>query len=197
MSSSADPDVVVVASTPPPPLPDTASDAAIAAALAEESRCGAAAVKAADDDDDPTRDDAALAWALQEAETASSTAPSRVDAASLTRAASEGPPPPWRAVLERVAAARVADAPVRPHVPRLSSFFSGDAAVEHARLSATLAAYGLAEWRVCGDGACQYRSLSHQLYGREDYHPVSARTRGDAGGGGRATFCSRVLRSFF
>ena len=80
---------------------------------------------------------------------------------SLLRAASDGPPPPWRAVLERVTSARVAAAAPAPrrHVPRVASWFGGDAAAEHDRLAATLAAYGLAEKRVTGDGACQFRAL--------------------------------------
>ena len=178
-------EIVLVEPLPPPqrrPLVDTASDAAIAAALASESVAPAHTTTAHHDADDPTRDDEALAWALHEAEaeasrtsvSAAATSTPSLNADTLARAASGdvGPPAPWRAVLERVAAARVAAAPARAHVPRVASWFGGDAAADYARLTATLAAYGLAEWRVVGDGNCQFRALSHQLYGAENYHPA-------------------------
>ena len=190
-SSDDAPEVVHVVLAEPPPPParrpsvDTASDAAIAAALAADAGQSVAAAHtstAHNDNDDPTRDDEALAWALHEAEaeasrssvSAATTSTPALNADTLARAASgdAGPPAPWRAVLERVAAARVAAAPARAHVPRVASWFGGDAAADHARLTATLAAYGLAEWRVVGDGNCQFRALSHQLYGAESYHPA-------------------------
>jgi hypothetical protein len=147
---------------------DTSNDAAIAAALAEnEAAASAAAARASarpPADDDPTRGDAALAWALQESEKRGR-APAWGDGAWPGAAAA---PAPWRAVLERVAASRLAAAPRRTHEPRAARPWAGDASADQARLRATLAAYGLRERKVRGDGACQFRALAHQLVGDED-----------------------------
>ena len=93
----------------------------------------------------------------------------------------------WRALLERAASERVAGERFAPLVPRpllagaaappwpWSGFGSGGIGggienKERARLAATLARYGLVERPVKGDGACQFRALSDQLYGDEAYH---------------------------
>ena len=41
---------------------------------------------------------------------------------------------------------------------------------DHARLQALLQQHGLDEATVAGDGACQFRALSDQLYRSERYH---------------------------
>ena len=41
---------------------------------------------------------------------------------------------------------------------------------DHARLQALLSQHGLEEATVAGDGACQFRALSDQLYRSEKYH---------------------------
>ena len=113
----------------------------------------------------------------------SSSPPSPASAAAL---AASAPLADWRALLERAASERVAGERFAPLVPRpllsaaapwpwsgIGSGFGGAGGGENrerARLAATLARLGLVERPVGGDGACQFRALSDQLYGSEDYH---------------------------
>ncbi|XP_074580077.1 OVARIAN TUMOR DOMAIN-containing deubiquitinating enzyme 12-like isoform X2 [Curcuma longa] len=59
-----------------------------------------------------------------------------------------------------------------PHVPRVNTFFPSfsDASLDHQRLLHRLNTYGLYEVRVSGDGNCQFRALSDQLYWSSEYH---------------------------
>ncbi|KAJ0704449.1 putative ubiquitinyl hydrolase 1 [Helianthus annuus] len=61
--------------------------------------------------------------------------------------------------------------PVR-HVPRINSFIPNisDASLDHQRLSQRLHTYGLFEVKVSGDGNCQFRAISDQLYRSPEYH---------------------------
>ncbi|GJS19980.1 OTU domain-containing protein [Tanacetum coccineum] len=58
------------------------------------------------------------------------------------------------------------------HVPRINSFIPNisDASMDHQRLSQRLHVYGLYEVRVSGDGNCQFRAISDQLYRSPEYH---------------------------
>ncbi|XP_074275120.1 OVARIAN TUMOR DOMAIN-containing deubiquitinating enzyme 12-like [Silene latifolia] len=62
-------------------------------------------------------------------------------------------------------------APV-PVVPRVNSFFPtfNDASSDHQRLFQRLQAYGLFEVRVAGDGNCQFRALSDQMFKSPQHH---------------------------
>ncbi|OMO99259.1 Ovarian tumor, otubain [Corchorus olitorius] len=62
-------------------------------------------------------------------------------------------------------------APV-PHVPRINSFIPNisDASLDHQRLLQRLQIYGLFEVKVSGDGNCQFRALSDQMYRSPEYH---------------------------
>ncbi|GFY85160.1 cysteine proteinases superfamily protein [Actinidia rufa] len=62
-------------------------------------------------------------------------------------------------------------APV-PHVPRINSFIPNvnDASLDHQRLLQRLNVYGLYEMKVSGDGNCQFRALSDQMYKSPEYH---------------------------
>ncbi|XVF13809.1 hypothetical protein REPUB_Repub09cG0000200 [Reevesia pubescens] len=62
-------------------------------------------------------------------------------------------------------------APV-PHVPRINSYIPnvGDASFDHQRLLQRLQVYGLYEVKVSGDGNCQFRALSDQMYKSPEYH---------------------------
>ncbi|XP_047336286.1 OVARIAN TUMOR DOMAIN-containing deubiquitinating enzyme 11-like [Impatiens glandulifera] len=59
-----------------------------------------------------------------------------------------------------------------PHTPRTISQIPDidDATLDHERLASRLASYGLAELRMEGDGNCQFRALSDQLFRKPDYH---------------------------
>ncbi|XAR58336.1 Ubiquitinyl hydrolase 1 [Bertholletia excelsa] len=59
-----------------------------------------------------------------------------------------------------------------PHVPRMNSFIPSvnDASLDHQRLLQRLNIYGLYEVRVSGDGNCQFRALSEQMYKSPEYH---------------------------
>lgn len=114
----------------------------------------------------------------------SSPPPSPPSPASAAALAASAPVAEWRALLERAASERVAGERFAPLVPRplqqqataaapwpWSGLGSGGTEnKERARLAATLARLGLVERPVKGDGACQFRALSDQLYGSEDYH---------------------------
>ncbi|KAG2411391.1 hypothetical protein I3843_03G000400 [Carya illinoinensis] len=62
-------------------------------------------------------------------------------------------------------------APV-PHVPRINSYIPNlsDASLDHQRLLQRLNVYGLYEVKVSGDGNCQFRALSDQMYKSPEYH---------------------------
>lgn len=128
----------------------------------------------------------------QNKQSSSSSSPPPSPPSAAAAAAAAPTVPDWRLLLERAASERIAAAGARlaPFVPRplpaaappwpwsgvasalgFGGSGSGPAADrERARLSATLEAHGLAERTVRGDGACQFRALSDQLYGSEDYH---------------------------
>ncbi|GAB4854973.1 hypothetical protein Ancab_039740 [Ancistrocladus abbreviatus] len=59
-----------------------------------------------------------------------------------------------------------------PHVPRVNGEIPSDldAESDHQRLLDRLKVYELAELKVEGDGNCQFRSLSDQIYHTVDYH---------------------------
>ncbi|KAK4834606.1 hypothetical protein QYF36_025502 [Acer negundo] len=59
-----------------------------------------------------------------------------------------------------------------PHTPRINGQIPdvNDATLDHERLSERLAAYGLAELQIEGDGNCQFRALADQLFRNPDYH---------------------------
>ncbi|XP_071734918.1 OVARIAN TUMOR DOMAIN-containing deubiquitinating enzyme 12-like [Rutidosis leptorrhynchoides] len=58
------------------------------------------------------------------------------------------------------------------HIPRINSFIPNisDASLDHQRLSQRLQVYGLIEVKVSGDGNCQFRAISDQLYRSPEYH---------------------------
>lgn len=62
-------------------------------------------------------------------------------------------------------------APV-PHVPRVNMHFPtlSDSNIDYQRLRERLSVYGLYEVRVSGDGNCQFRALSDQIYRSPEYH---------------------------
>ncbi|KAL3332544.1 hypothetical protein AABB24_032893 [Solanum stoloniferum] len=59
-----------------------------------------------------------------------------------------------------------------PHTPRVIGEIPdpNDATLDHGRLSSRLATYGLFEMQIEGDGNCQFRALSDQLYHNPEYH---------------------------
>ncbi|KAG0480696.1 hypothetical protein HPP92_011554 [Vanilla planifolia] len=67
---------------------------------------------------------------------------------------------------------RLSTLPSIPHVPRINTFIPNlsDASLDHQRLIQRLHAYGLFEVKVSGDGNCQFRALSDQLYGSPEHH---------------------------
>ncbi|GAA0138751.1 cysteine protease [Lithospermum erythrorhizon] len=58
------------------------------------------------------------------------------------------------------------------HVPRINSFIPNinDASLDHLPLLQRLNIYGLYEVKVSGDGNCQFRALSDQIYRSAEYH---------------------------
>ncbi|KAL8557408.1 hypothetical protein ACS0TY_004729 [Phlomoides rotata] len=62
-------------------------------------------------------------------------------------------------------------APV-PHVPRINLHFpsTSDSSLDYQRLLQRINAYGLYEVKVSGDGNCQFRALSDQIYRSPEYH---------------------------
>ncbi|KAF5958600.1 hypothetical protein HYC85_005825 [Camellia sinensis] len=58
------------------------------------------------------------------------------------------------------------------HIPRINSFIPNvnDASLDHQRLLQRLNVYGLYEVKVSGDGNCQFRALSEQMYKSPEYH---------------------------
>ncbi|KAL5546145.1 hypothetical protein UlMin_005832 [Ulmus minor] len=59
-----------------------------------------------------------------------------------------------------------------PHVPRINGEIPSidEATTDHERLLNRLQAYDLTENKVQGDGNCQFRALSDQLYGTPEHH---------------------------
>ncbi|PON83557.1 OTU domain containing protein [Trema orientale] len=59
-----------------------------------------------------------------------------------------------------------------PHIPRINSYIPNlsDATLDHHRLLQRLNLYGLHEVKVSGDGNCQFRALSDQMYRSPDHH---------------------------
>ncbi|GJN03064.1 hypothetical protein PR202_ga20467 [Eleusine coracana subsp. coracana] len=76
------------------------------------------------------------------------------------------------AQLDGAMAKRLTNLTSIPHVPRVNTYFPtyNDATTDHYRLLDRLNAYGLCEVRVSGDGNCQFRALSDQLYRSPEYH---------------------------
>ncbi|KAL3653902.1 OVARIAN TUMOR DOMAIN-containing deubiquitinating enzyme 12 [Castilleja foliolosa] len=62
-------------------------------------------------------------------------------------------------------------APV-PHIPRVNVHFPSisDSNLDYQRLLQRLNVYGLCEVKVSGDGNCQFRALSDQIYRSPEYH---------------------------
>ncbi|TYK28334.1 OTU domain-containing protein [Cucumis melo var. makuwa] len=58
------------------------------------------------------------------------------------------------------------------HTPRINLYIpnQSDASLEYHRLLQRLSVYGLHEVKVSGDGNCQFRALSDQLYRSPEYH---------------------------
>ncbi|KAK4477285.1 hypothetical protein RD792_016499 [Penstemon davidsonii] len=58
------------------------------------------------------------------------------------------------------------------HVPRINSYFPtlSDSSLDYQRLLQRLNVYGLYEVKVSGDGNCQFRALSDQIYRSPEYH---------------------------
>ncbi|CAA7400674.1 unnamed protein product [Spirodela intermedia] len=58
------------------------------------------------------------------------------------------------------------------HVPRINTYFPNlsDVSLEYDRLIERLNVYGLYEVKVSGDGNCQFRALSDQMYKSPEYH---------------------------
>ncbi|KAI8541216.1 hypothetical protein RHMOL_Rhmol08G0045000 [Rhododendron molle] len=58
------------------------------------------------------------------------------------------------------------------HIPRINTFIPNinDASLDHQRLLQRLNVYGLYEVKVSGDGNCQFRALSDQIYKSPEYH---------------------------
>lgn len=67
---------------------------------------------------------------------------------------------------------RLAHLSSTPHVPRINRSIPtvDDASFDHQRLSERLREYGLGERRMTGDGNCQFRAISDQLYRTPEKH---------------------------
>ncbi|KAL5215666.1 hypothetical protein ABZP36_007067 [Zizania latifolia] len=76
------------------------------------------------------------------------------------------------AKLDGAMAKRLSNLTSIPHVPRINTYFPtySDATLDHHRLLDRLNVYGLCEVRVSGDGNCQFRAISDQLYRSPEYH---------------------------
>ncbi|CAL9102248.1 unnamed protein product [Musa acuminata var. zebrina] len=74
--------------------------------------------------------------------------------------------------LDGAVSRRLANLASVPHVPRINTFIPSlsDATLDHQRLLQRLNAYGLYEVKVSGDGNCQFRAISDQLYRSSEYH---------------------------
>ncbi|KAB2031548.1 hypothetical protein E1A91_D05G319700v1 [Gossypium mustelinum] len=67
---------------------------------------------------------------------------------------------------------RLNDMVAIPHVPKINGVIPSvdEETSDHQRLLDRLQLYGLVENKVQGDGNCQFRSLSDQLYRSQDHH---------------------------
>lgn len=76
------------------------------------------------------------------------------------------------AKLDGAVARRLSNLAPIPVVPRINSYIPpiSDANLDHQRLLQRLQVYGLYEVRVSGDGNCQFRAVSDQLYRSPEYH---------------------------
>ncbi|XP_073526348.1 uncharacterized protein [Phyllobates terribilis] len=74
--------------------------------------------------------------------------------------------------LDNEVAKRLSNLAPVPLVPRINSFIPtySDASMDHQRLIQRLHVYGLCEVRVSGDGNCQFRALSDQMFKSPEYH---------------------------
>ncbi|ONI20108.1 hypothetical protein PRUPE_3G315400 [Prunus persica] len=76
------------------------------------------------------------------------------------------------AKLDGAVARRLSNLAPVPHIPRINSYIPNisDASLDHQRLLQRLHVYGLYEVKVSGDGNCQFRALSDQMYKSPEYH---------------------------
>ncbi|KAL6143024.1 hypothetical protein ACLB2K_053723 [Fragaria x ananassa] len=76
------------------------------------------------------------------------------------------------AQLDGAVARRLSNLAPIPHIPRINSYIPNisDASLDHQRLLQRLYVYRLCEVKVSGDGNCQFRALSDQMYKSPDYH---------------------------
>ncbi|KAK9120286.1 hypothetical protein Scep_018379 [Stephania cephalantha] len=76
------------------------------------------------------------------------------------------------AKLDNAVAGRLSNLAPIPHVPRINSFIPklSDASLDYQRLLQRLNVYGLYEVKVSGDGNCQFRALSDQMYRSPEHH---------------------------
>ncbi|KAJ0111125.1 hypothetical protein Patl1_02496 [Pistacia atlantica] len=76
------------------------------------------------------------------------------------------------AKLDGAVARRLSNLAPVPHVPRINTYIPNlsDASLDHQRLLQRLQVYGLCEVKVSGDGNCQFRALSEQMYKSPEYH---------------------------
>ncbi|PON46304.1 OTU domain containing protein [Parasponia andersonii] len=76
------------------------------------------------------------------------------------------------AKLDGAVARRLSNLAPLPHIPRINSYIPNlsDATLDHHRLLQRLNLYGLHEVKVSGDGNCQFRALSDQMYRSPDHH---------------------------
>ncbi|XP_024381135.1 OVARIAN TUMOR DOMAIN-containing deubiquitinating enzyme 9 [Physcomitrium patens] len=74
--------------------------------------------------------------------------------------------------LDREVANRLTKLESLKHVPRTNQSFPTyeDASADHQRLLDRLVLYGLTEQKIKGDGNCQFRALSDQLYRNPELH---------------------------
>ncbi|KAJ0988700.1 hypothetical protein J5N97_007056 [Dioscorea zingiberensis] len=74
--------------------------------------------------------------------------------------------------LDGAASSRLSKLAPIPHVPRINMFIPtlSDASSDYQRLLHRLNAHGLVEVKVSGDGNCQFRALSDQLYKSPEHH---------------------------
>lgn len=74
--------------------------------------------------------------------------------------------------LDRKLGARLSKLGSIPHTPRVIYQIPdfNDAMLDHERLAVRLATYGLSEHQMEGDGNCQFRALSDQLFHNPDDH---------------------------
>ncbi|KAF3790435.1 OTU domain-containing protein [Nymphaea thermarum] len=76
------------------------------------------------------------------------------------------------AQLDGAVARRLSHLQSVPHVPRINSCIPSysDASLDHHRLLERLNVYGLCEVKVSGDGNCQFRALSDQMFRSPEHH---------------------------